>query len=283
MKITLEKQEGGALPYRVVGFSGGERHVQLLDVSPLKNSSVTIRANITSSNDLIDLMLIENALRHAFGQSLDINLELPYLPYSRQDRVCAEGQAFSLEVMAKLLQLMRLKQLITWDCHSNVGVEMIQAHNVKPSSIIKSDSELLNLLKQPESVLICPDKGAVARCEDIQSQLGLEQVVFCEKQRDPTTGKINHTKVLSNDLRGRCAVITDDICDGGYTFIKIAEQLRAKHVERIVLFVTHGIFSKGLVVFDGLIDEVITTNSLPQKPHPKLRVINFNYTLGEQS
>jgi ribose-phosphate pyrophosphokinase len=123
----------------------------------------------------------------------------------------------------------------------------------------------------------------VNRCREIQESLNLDQIVFCEKQRDPSTGKIYQTNVLSGDLTGRCAVITDDICDGGYTFIKIAEQLRAKNVERIVLFVTHGIFSKGLGVFDGLIDQVITTNSLPQQPHPILSVINFNFTFGEQS
>ena len=89
--------------------------------------------------------------------------------------------------------------------------------------------------------------------------------MYCEKQRDPATGKISQTKVLSDDLSGRCAVITDDICDGGYTFIKIAEQLQAKNVERIVLFATHGIFSKGLDVFDGLIDEVITIPRMSNK------------------
>jgi ribose-phosphate pyrophosphokinase len=88
---------------------------------------------------------------------------------------------------------------------------------------------------------------------------------------------------MSDDLTGQCAIISDDICDGGYTFIKIAEQLKAKGAERIVLFVTHGIFSKGLEVFDGLVDEVITTNSLPQQTNEKLRVINFDNTFSDNT
>ena len=108
--------------------------------------------------------------------------------------------------------------------------------------------------------------------------------------------------MISDDLSGQCAVITDDICDGGYTFIKIAEQLRQKNVGRIVLFVTHGIFSKGLGVFDGLIDEVITTNSRPsltqlsgdlsapnnatssneKSNKTTYRVIHYKHTFGEQ-
>lgn len=284
MNIQIIKQNGMAIPYKTISFAGGERHIQLEDCTALNNTGLTIRASLTSSDDVMDLLLIENALRYTFGQDTLINIEIPYLPYARQDRVCVTGQAFSMEVMANLLKTMHPNRLITWDCHSDVGIQLSQAHNVKPASIISSDAALLDLLKQPQSVLVCPDKGAIARCQDIHQSLGLlNEMVFCEKQRDPVTGKIHHTEVLSDDLSGQCAVISDDICDGGYTFIKIAEQLRAKNVQRIVLFVTHGIFSKGLAVFDGLIDEVITTNSLPQQPHPALRVITFNYSFGEQS
>jgi len=283
MAIIIKKQNGEALLFNATGFSGGERHIQLLDTSPLETMLLTISAKITSANDLMDLLLVENALRHTFGQSLEINLVLPYLPYSRQDRVCANGQAFSLEVMTKLLNTMYIKQLVTWDCHSDSGLALTQALNVPPAIIIESDAALSSLLAHENSVLVCPDKGAVPRCQKIQQRLGLKRIVFCEKLRDPATGKIIKTDVPSDDLSGRCAIITDDICDGGFTFIKIAEQLRIRGAERIVLFVTHGIFSKGLDVFDGLIDEVITTNSLAQQTHPKLRVINFNYTFGEPS
>ena len=275
MKITdLNNQE---IPHSVLGFSGGERHVQLapLDNQPLDVLNIT--ANITSSNDLLDLMLVENALRNLYGHKLTLNLELPYLPYARQDRVCAPGQAFSLEVLATLLQLLRINTLVTWDCHSKVGLELTKAANIQPVEIIRSDETLLTLLQAKNSVLVCPDKGAVARCTDIKEKLGLEDIVFCQKRRDPKTGKILKTEVLATDLTAKCAVISDDICDGGYTFIKIAEQLREKNVDRVVLFVTHGIFSKGLDVFDGLIDQIVTTNSFPQKDHSKLRVIDFEH------
>jgi len=258
MNIQIRQQDDTPVKYTVLGFAGGERHIQLEAVTLKNDATLSIQASLTSSNDVMDLLLIENALRHAFGQTIKINVELPYLPYARQDRVCAEGQAFSLEVMAKVLQLMSINQLVTWDCHSQVGIDLTGAYNVTPAEIIQSDAALSALLKQPESVLVCPDKGAVARCENIQKTMGLD-----------------------NDLTGKCAVISDDICDGGYTFIKIAEQLKAKGAARIVLFVTHGIFSKGLDVFDGLIDEVITTNSLPQQANEKLRTINFNYTFKQ--
>jgi len=276
MKI-INTASGRDIKHSVLGFSGGERHVQLEGLSAAAVKEVAIQVQINCSDDLLDLLLIENALRHKFGTGLRLKLELPYLPYARQDRVCAQGQAFSLEVFANLLKMLRLDNLVTWDCHSNVGVELTGAINVPPVEIIKADPELSNLLKDENSVLVCPDKGAVNRCTDIKEKLDLNEIVFCEKRRDPATGKIYKTDVLADDLTGKCAIISDDICDGGYTFIKIAEQLREKNAEKIVLFVTHGIFSKGLEVFDDLIDEVITTDSFTQKADPKLRVINFEY------
>jgi ribose-phosphate pyrophosphokinase len=171
MDIHIRQQDSSFINYKVLGFAGGESHIQLAAATIAKDEVLTIRAGLTSSNDVMDLLLIENALRHAFGQTIKINVELPYLPYARQDRVCAEGQAFSLEVMAKVLMLMSINELVTWDCHSKVGVELTGAITVTPAVIIQSDAALGDLLKQPESVLVCPDKGAVARCQDIQKLL----------------------------------------------------------------------------------------------------------------
>ena len=277
MKIINSGSTGREIAHSVLGFSGGERHLQLEGLGIAELSEVTIRARVHSSDDLVDLLLAENALRYKYGAGLKLNLELPYLPYARQDRVCAPGQAFSLEVLSSLLKIMRINKLAIWDCHSSVGTALTKGINVSPVEIIQHDHELLTLMQDKNSVLVCPDKGAVGRCTDIKKQLGLTDVVFCEKKRDPATGKIYKTEVLADDLTGKCAVISDDICDGGFTFIKIAEQLREKNVDKVILFVTHGIFSKGLEVFDGLIDEIVTTNSFDHEEHKKLQVIDFEY------
>ncbi len=279
MKIT-NTTSGREIAFVTDGFAGGERHFQLQGITPAKIDEISIRAELENASDVFDLLLAENALRHKFGRHLKLNLELPYLPYARQDRVCAPGQAFSLEVFANVLKLLRINKLVTWDCHSNVGLDITGAVNVSAADIIIQDPALKELLSQDNTILVCPDKGALARCEEVKKKLGTKEIVLCEKKRDPATGKIYKTEVNAQDLSGREAVITDDICDGGFTFLKVAEQLKALNVKRITLYVTHGIFSKGLDVFDGLIDEVITTNSRSQTPHPKLRIINFDSTLS---
>lgn len=280
MPIQLEINQQPVNALTTLSFSGGERHVQLMSL-PETLQQITLRAYIRNSDDLLDLFLVHNALSNRYPQGLTINIEIPYLPYARQDRVCASGQAFSLEVFATWLQALNLSTLVTWDCHSDVGLTLTGAHNVTATEIIKSNQRLYDLLREDNSVLICPDKGAVKRCTALKNDLDIKHMVRCEKKRDPATGKIFKTEVLSDDLSGKTAIISDDICDGGYTFIKIAEQLKEKNAQRIILFVTHGIFSKGLEVFDGLIDHIFTTPSFPQQDNEKLTTINFNYNFGE--
>ena len=278
MAVTLFNTENKELPVSFLGFSGGERHVQLGEFAGA--DSFIIRANLQKADDVFDLLLLADALNAEF-EVPRLNVEIPYLPYARQDRVCAPGQAFSLKVMAGLLrQIQGLEKLVIWDCHSPVGVNLTGAFNVPAEDIMKADEAFLALINAPNSVLICPDKGAVKRTQNIAKNLGLDAplpIIFCEKVRDPATGQILRTEVKTDDLTGKTAIITDDICDGGFTFIKIAEILKEKNVDQVVLFVTHGIFSKGLNVFDGLIDRVVTTPSFPHKDDLRLTVIPFAY------
>lgn len=264
------------LDINFLNFSGGERHVQLPEFFASPVTPINVEARLYTSEDVIDLLLLVNALRYRFGSDLEINLLLPYLPYARQDRVCAVGQAFSLEVFAGLLTSMNLMGITVWDCHSDIGLQLTGAKNVTAEKIIASSSDLVNLLKAKNSVLVCPDEGAKTRCLAIKESLSLDVMIQCDKKRDPVTGKITKTEIECENLLGKTAIITDDICDGGFTFIKIAEQLKRKGVEKIVLYVTHGIFSKGFDVFDGLIDEIYTTDSFNQnRDITKLNVINY--------
>jgi ribose-phosphate pyrophosphokinase len=275
MSMTIESHSGRIIHPSLMTFSGGERHIQLPVIEGSESKSFTLRARLKSSDDVFDLLLARNALVEAYR--VPVHIELPYLPYARQDRVCAPGQAFSLKVFASLLAGEAHDRLAVWDCHSSVGLTLTGALNVKPSAIMASSPALSALVQHPETVLICPDKGATARCEDIAQHFGGVPLVYCNKVRDPMTGRISSMSVSVESLIGKTALITDDICDGGMTFIKIAEQLRARKAERIILYVTHGIFSKGLEVFDGLVDQIFTTDSFLQTKDPRLTCISYKH------
>jgi len=91
------------------------------------------------------------------------------------------------------------------------------------------------------------------------------------KDRDVKTGNITRTSITPI-VHGGNAIIVDDICDGGRTFIELAKCLKPA-CDKVYLYVTHGIFSKGLDVFDGLIDHIWTANSFLTETDPRLTVI----------
>ncbi len=273
-------------------FSGGERHVQLeQNILDKLDKNVKVRAELNNSNDIFDYLLLENVL---LQHNKNIDLEIPYFPYARQDRVCADGQAFSLDMMTKLLNINHInheniqRNISVWDAHSSVTETLLKQNsgfnhvsNINSVEIISQSQTLNQILTQQDTVLICPDHGAEKRTAEIAEYFNTYrsnkiEIIHSEKSRDPATGKILNSVVKGHDLSTKTAVITDDICDGGATFIGIAKQLRAMGCHNIILYVTHGIFSRGLDVFDGLVDQIFTSNSKPQSAHPKLNIIEFS-------
>ncbi|MCX5466628.1 ribose-phosphate diphosphokinase [Acinetobacter nematophilus] len=292
MPIQVKDSKQKVIPIQNIQFAGGERHIQVpADILNSLKGTVQVQAKIANSQDLMDYLLLENVLLH---QGLEIDLEIPYFPYARQDRICATGQAFSLEVMTRLLNInhekfpQQRKSIKVWDAHSGVTEKLLQENthffeieNVQPSEMILKNASLQAYLTAQESVLVCPDAGAKQRTKAIANAVNRLRddeigMVYCEKRRDPITGKIQNAQVNAEDLTGKTAVITDDICDGGATFIGIAQELKKLNCQQVILYVTHGIFSKGLKVFDGLVDQIFTTNSFPQIENPKLNIIEFS-------
>lgn len=291
MSIQLLDLTNTTIPIEFIQFSGGERHLNIsAEYFSSLDQTLKIKANIYNSADLIDYLLLESVL---LEKGIQIQVEIPYFPYARQDRYCAPGQAFSLNLMTQLLNINNAsadqrKQITVWDAHSSVTHQLLNQNtqfesvvNISPDQIISSCPRLVEILSAENSVLICPDAGAIQRTQTISAALSQLrshplEIVYCEKKRDPSTGKILATQVNHNNLSGITAVITDDICDGGATFIAIAQQLRQLNCQRIVLYVTHGIFSRGLDIFDGLIDQIFCSASFPHTERENLTLIRFD-------
>lgn len=266
------------LAVKIFKFPGGE--MQLSFEKPFYDEYLKyeVTARLNSSDDIMELLLLDEILqRRKHCKSI---LTIPYLPYGRQDRVMHDNEAFSLKVMAKLLNCLSFDKIITYDCHSPVTNALIDnLVEIKQSTIITQSQygahrdKIWPLIKS--SVVIAPDAGASKKAFETAIHFN-SKFAIAEKIRDTSTGEILHTKI---DAVGDSAFIIDDICDGGRTFIELAKELRKKGFREVYLFVTHGIFSQGLDVFDGLIDHVFTTDTFRHRPDHKF-LTTFNI-IGE--
>lgn len=249
------------IKYEYFIFNGGEVSVKLVNTPTLYNNEICLTANIKNSQDFMLLLFLTDALRIEYPKA-KIILDMPYLPYARQDRVCDRGESFSLKVFTNIINSMDYEKVYIHDCHSDVGVALLdRVTNVKQVDLL-SDTMAENILSSGHYTLLCPDSGARKKCLEITKKYKVD-VVYAEKVRDPSTGNILKTEILNPDtVKDKRFLIVDDICDGGMTFIKIAEELYRLEAKTVALYVTHGIFSKGLkCLFDAGINPVLSSNT----------------------
>jgi ribose-phosphate pyrophosphokinase len=229
-------------------FSGGECHVKILPEDIVSSSN--IEANLNSSDDIMRLILCVDAIRR-INPDTKILLTIPYFPYARQDRVCNPGEALSVKVMANLINSLNCNLVRIFDPHSDVTPALINNCEVASLDDIICNSNLKDAILRDNLTLISPDAGAEKKvkmlAKRLSSQDNLVNSLCASKTRDTLTGNITSTEI-HGDVQGGNLIVIDDICDGGRTFTELAKVLKQKGANDIYLYVTHGIFSKGLDV-----------------------------------
>ncbi len=238
MTITVNSKD-----IKTFNFSGGECHVSIEGVEI--GNVIRIEAYLYSSDDIMCLIMAVDAVRQVNPGSI-IDLTIPYFPYARQDRVCNEGEAFSTAVMAGLINALNCNSVSVVDPHSLVVEQHLDnCHVINQADIIQGI--VSDFIVGQDLTLVSPDKGASEKTRDVADAIGISGVISCSKVRDVKTGHITHSEV-HGDVTGKDLIILDDICDGGRTFTELAKVLKAHGAGRLYLYVTHGIFSKGLDV-----------------------------------
>ena len=194
---------------------------------------------------------------------------MPYVPYARQDRAMVSGDAFSLKVFANILNSLKFDCVEIIDPHSDVTPALIDNVFV----IEQHKCYVLESLGGAYDAIVSPDGGALKKIFKAAKVLNVSFVIEASKNRDVVTGAITSTSFIG-DVSGKKLLIVDDICDGVFTFIKLAEVLKAGGAKQVDLYVTHGIFSKGIEVLTPFIDNVYCQYSWIT-PHPILNSPNF--------
>lgn len=233
----------------LITYPDGQPHVRLPGtISRYETCNVTW--SIRNPQDMMQLLLLSEAIdgTHALKE----HLRIPYLMGARSDRRAVDGESFTLKVVAQLINSCKFDEVELCDVHSDVATALIEhSINLKPKNMIRG-------YKREDATLIIPDAGGYKRVPEIlEACPSIVRVVGCQKHRDPVTGRIALKVLEPQKCRGN-VVIIDDICDGGATFIAIADQIAAKHA---TLIVSHGIFSKGLAPLEAHFDEIWTTDS----------------------
>ena len=247
-------------------FSGGEPHIKILDNLYGYAGDIQVTSRLTSMNDFMMLMIASEALTQV-GCDGNIFLFIPYFPGGRQDRRMVLGEPLSVKVFAEFINCFDWGSVETFDNHSDVSTALLDnVMNIANHEFVKK--AILDILSDrrcfSDLVIVSPDAGANKKVLKLKQEVDPKNhagLVKCDKTRDVTNGEITGFEVYTDDLRGKHCVIVDDICDGGGTFLELAQELKKKNAGDIYLVVSHGIFSKPLKNFKGLFKKIYTTDS----------------------
>lgn len=244
------------IPFTSFIFPGGEAHIKIQLGS---YDRVRIKTSLQNSNDIMTLLLATDALR-GMNPTTEIDVLIPYIPYARQDRLMIPGEPLSAKVFANIINAQNYKWVTVFDPHSDVVTALLD--NV----ITLSNTELVQSALIDigcSTVLVSPDAGAEKKIYKLASKLhfGVTDIVRAGKVRDVRTGSIIATE-LFGDVQNKNCVIVDDIIDGGRTFTELGTVLKKAGANKLFLVGSHGIFSKGTDVFNGLYDKIYISNSI---------------------
>jgi ribose-phosphate pyrophosphokinase len=254
--------EQSAISYKSMLFPDGQPHIKInvqqaeaLD----KKAPLRIFTRLNNANDLLLALLVKNTLDYLEFEHVE--LHVTYLLAARMDRVMLDGEPFSLKVVAALINQGQFKKVLIFDPHSEVSTALIERSYAVTNHLYVRDA-LSNYARMHSGEAVClvsPDAGALKKIHKLAQFLGIGNVVECMKERDVRTGALTNFKAMTESLPGQTCFIVDDICDGGGTFAGTAKMLKEKGAVKVILIVSHGIFSRGPVIEH--VDDIYTTDS----------------------
>lgn len=229
---------------------------------------------------LVEFALISDALKRKGVK--EIIAVIPWLGYTKQDKVFRAGEPLSAEVVAKMLQVVPLKRVIVYDLH-NLTVRKFFDVPVKNLSGRKLFREYFANKIDKETILVAVDAGAAESSARFGKDLGIE-VAYINKRRDLNNGRVT-IKGISKNVKGKKVLIKDDMIATGSTLVEAAKFLKKQAVQSVEVAATHHLYVPGAQkkIDQSPIDSLLVTDTVePREKSRKLRVISVADKLAEE-
>jgi ribose-phosphate pyrophosphokinase len=220
-----------------------------------------------SVNDkLCRLVFFIGALRDASAGS--VTAVIPYLCYARKDRKSKHRDPVTTRYVAALFEAVGVGRAVTLDVHNLAAFQnawRIPTEHLEAKKLFVE--HFRDLVRGQDVVVVSPDIGGVKRAEDFRQALGraLDSAVhgaFLEKYR--SAGVVSGDAVVG-DVRGKAAIIIDDLISSGTTLVRAAEACRAHGAETVYAAASHGLFAKnaGEILSHPAVERIVITDTIP--------------------
>jgi ribose-phosphate pyrophosphokinase len=188
---------------------------------------------------------------------------IPYYGYSRQDRKVAPRAPITAKLVADLLTAAGFHRVLTIDLHAG----QIQGFFDIPVDNLYGSTKLVSYLREKvgrrdDIVVVSPDAGGVERARAYAKHLRAGLAIVDKRRSGPNVAEIMH---IIGDVRGRYAVLVDDMIDTAGTLAKAASAIVEAGATGVMAVATHAILSGNAAqrIAESSLDEVVVSNTVP--------------------
>jgi len=226
----------------------------------------------------MEIYILAKTLKRSDAKT--INLIVPFFPYSREDKKDSPRGAISARDIADMFEFAGINRIITFDLHSPQiqGFFQIPCDNLFTTYTIV-DYIRKHIFKKYKNykdkfVLVAPDEGALKRTKEFARLFKLPFMVLSKERDYSKTNIVSKTVLIGNKkyIKGRTAIIIDDMIDTFGTVNKATKLLEEKGATDLIVCATHGIFSANAlekINKNDFIKMVLVSDSIPQTQHQK--------------
>lgn len=240
-------------------FPNGEIRVWVKEPK-IEKEVILVQSLSTPTNDhLIEFCLICDALRR--GGATDITAVIPWMGYSKQDKVFRSGEPLSAKVIAQIIQVGHVSKIITFDLHNKATLGFFEI----PVMDLTAKPLLIEYFRKgvgESTVVVAPDAGAVKASNAFATELGVP-IVYMDKKRDLVTGEVS-VLGMSRSVEGADVIIVDDNVFTGSTLLETAKELKKSGAKSIRVGLTHHLYVSGVQdkLDNSEIDEIVVTDTV---------------------
>ena len=230
-------------PVTLKTFSNGEVYCRFeesirgADVFLIQPTCGNRDTGITANDALIELLLMIDA---AVGASAHRVIAVtPWYGYSRQDKKSAPREPISARLVARCLEAAGADRVLTMDLHAGQvqGFFQIPVDHMTALMMLTQYFEDLGL---SDLVVVAPDAGRVKLNKKFASKLGAELAILDKERPAQQVAEIGY---VIGDVRGRTAIIVDDMIDTAGTLKAAAQTVLDEGAARVFAAATHPVFS----------------------------------------
>ena len=237
------------------------------------------------NTNLMELLIMVDALRRA--SAAKINVVMPYYGYARQDRKARSREPITAKLIANLLEMDQISRLVTIDLHAPQvqGFFDIPVDHLQATSLFTKYIEEQNL--GDDIVVVAPDHAGVNLARKFAERIKAS-IAIIDNRNNEVRERVDQEvpEYVIGDVKGKTAIIVDDIVDTGVRMNLSAQALKNFGAAKVYGIATHAVLSADAVntLQNSPLEKMIVTDTIQlpkEKEFPKLVQLSVDDLLKE--